>query len=99
MKKTVQSQRRPNLSKTYSKLGDVIMRMIRNYWELHFGEQRNSKKDCMIGAARELNCFSDHIRLREPDKSEDKAEKANVATKEAKENRISVSPATRWRRP
>ncbi|RWW61647.1 hypothetical protein BHE74_00031270 [Ensete ventricosum] len=28
----------------------------------------------MIGAARELDCFSAHIRLREPDKSEDKAE-------------------------
>ncbi|RWW64938.1 hypothetical protein BHE74_00027800 [Ensete ventricosum] len=29
---------------------------------------------CMIGAAGELDCFSAHIRLREPDKSEDKAE-------------------------
>ncbi|RWV90219.1 hypothetical protein BHE74_00042434 [Ensete ventricosum] len=28
----------------------------------------------MIGAARELDCFSTHIRLREPDKSEDKAD-------------------------
>ncbi|RWW37194.1 hypothetical protein BHE74_00057727 [Ensete ventricosum] len=28
----------------------------------------------MIGAAGELDCFSAHIRLREPDKSEDKAE-------------------------
>ncbi|RWW53806.1 hypothetical protein BHE74_00039666 [Ensete ventricosum] len=38
---------------------------IRSYWELHFG---------MIGVAGELDCFSAHIRLREPDKSEDKAE-------------------------
>ncbi|RWV77199.1 hypothetical protein GW17_00062015 [Ensete ventricosum] len=29
----------------------------------------------MIGAAGELDCFRAHIRLREPDKSEDKAEK------------------------
>ncbi|RRT83395.1 hypothetical protein B296_00010363 [Ensete ventricosum] len=29
---------------------------------------------CMIGAAGELGCFSAHIRLREPDKSEDKAD-------------------------
>ncbi|RWW89697.1 hypothetical protein BHE74_00001268 [Ensete ventricosum] len=29
---------------------------------------------CMIGAARELDYFNAHIRLREPDKSEDKAE-------------------------
>ncbi|RWV84828.1 hypothetical protein GW17_00053433 [Ensete ventricosum] len=28
----------------------------------------------MIGVARELDCFSAHIRLREPDKLEDKAE-------------------------
>ncbi|RWV88202.1 hypothetical protein GW17_00049728 [Ensete ventricosum] len=28
----------------------------------------------MIGAAEELDCFSAHIRLKEPDKSEDKAE-------------------------
>ncbi|RZR97388.1 hypothetical protein BHM03_00026560 [Ensete ventricosum] len=28
----------------------------------------------MIGAAGELDCFSAHIRLREPDKSEDKAD-------------------------
>ncbi|RZS09261.1 hypothetical protein BHM03_00040322 [Ensete ventricosum] len=28
----------------------------------------------MIGVTRELDCFSAHIRLREPDKSEDKAE-------------------------
>ncbi|RWW49045.1 hypothetical protein BHE74_00044835 [Ensete ventricosum] len=50
---------------------------------------------CMIGAAGELDCFSAHIRLREPGKSEDKAEYANVTTKEAKENKIGVSPATR----
>ncbi|RRT52156.1 hypothetical protein B296_00018777 [Ensete ventricosum] len=30
----------------------------------------------MIGATRELNCFSAHIRLRELGKSEDKAEAA-----------------------
>ncbi|RWW37639.1 hypothetical protein BHE74_00057213 [Ensete ventricosum] len=29
---------------------------------------------CIIGAAGELDCFSAHIHLREPDKSEDKAE-------------------------
>ncbi|RRT49206.1 hypothetical protein B296_00017001 [Ensete ventricosum] len=29
---------------------------------------------CMIGAARELDYFSAHIRLREPDKSKDKAD-------------------------
>lgn len=28
----------------------------------------------MIGAAEELDCFRAHIRLREPDKSEDKVE-------------------------
>ncbi|RWW74259.1 hypothetical protein BHE74_00017813 [Ensete ventricosum] len=33
-------------------------------------------------------------RLREPDKSKDKVEQANVATKEAKKNRIDVSPNT-----
>ncbi|RRT34850.1 hypothetical protein B296_00049551 [Ensete ventricosum] len=43
---------------------------------------------CMIRAARELDCFSAHIRLREPDKSEDEVEYANIATKEARENRI-----------
>ncbi|RWV77875.1 hypothetical protein GW17_00061240, partial [Ensete ventricosum] len=32
----------------------------------------------MIEAAGELDCFSAHIRLREPDKSEDKADKASV---------------------
>ncbi|RRT62482.1 hypothetical protein B296_00008934 [Ensete ventricosum] len=52
-----------------------------------------------MGAAGELDCFSTLIRLREPDKSEDKVESANVATKEAKENRINASPATRWQRP
>ncbi|RWW20042.1 hypothetical protein GW17_00015867 [Ensete ventricosum] len=29
---------------------------------------------CMIGVTEELDCFSANIRLREPDKSEDKAE-------------------------
>ncbi|RWW27166.1 hypothetical protein GW17_00008413 [Ensete ventricosum] len=53
----------------------------------------------MIGAAGELDYFSAHIHLREPDKSEDKAEYANVATKEAKENLIGAIPATRWWRP
>ncbi|RZR94325.1 hypothetical protein BHM03_00023024 [Ensete ventricosum] len=53
--------------------------------------------DCI--AAGELDYFNAHIRLREPDKSEDKAEYANVATKKAKENKICASPATRWRRP
>ncbi|RWW40657.1 hypothetical protein BHE74_00053908 [Ensete ventricosum] len=31
---------------------------------------------CMIGEAGELDCFIAHIRLREPDKSEDKVETA-----------------------
>ncbi|RRT55562.1 hypothetical protein B296_00006723 [Ensete ventricosum] len=53
----------------------------------------------MIGAAGELDYFSAQIRLREPDKSKDKAEYTNVATKEAKENRIGTSPATRKQRP
>ncbi|RWW38598.1 hypothetical protein BHE74_00056157 [Ensete ventricosum] len=35
----------------------------------------------MIGAAGELDCFSAHIRLREPDKSEDKAEWSKGARK------------------
>ncbi|RRT35175.1 hypothetical protein B296_00017316 [Ensete ventricosum] len=52
----------------------------------------------MQEAARELDYFNAHIRLREPGKSNDKAEQANVDIKEAKENRISMSPATRWRR-
>ncbi|RWW24537.1 hypothetical protein GW17_00011174 [Ensete ventricosum] len=55
--------------------------------------------DGMIRVARELDCFSAHILLREPDKSEDKAEKVKVAIKEAKENKIGTSPAIRWRRP
>ncbi|RRT40306.1 hypothetical protein B296_00033005 [Ensete ventricosum] len=33
---------------------------------------------CMIGAAGELDCFNADIRLREPGKSEDKADKASV---------------------
>ncbi|RWW76152.1 hypothetical protein BHE74_00015780 [Ensete ventricosum] len=87
--------------------GNIIRRcMIRSYWELHFGEQHYDKKGYglrseyhgMIGAAGELDCFSALIRLREPSKSEDKAEKSNVATKETKENIIGMSPATRWRR-
>ncbi|RWW54821.1 hypothetical protein BHE74_00038576 [Ensete ventricosum] len=53
----------------------------------------------MIGVAGELDYFSAYIRLREPDKSKDKAEEVNVATKEAKENKIGASPTTRWRRP
>ncbi|RRT85269.1 hypothetical protein B296_00001243 [Ensete ventricosum] len=61
--------------------------MIRSYWELHFSEQCNDKKGygfkaCMPWyreggssiAAGELDYFSAHIRLRELDKSEDKAE-------------------------
>ncbi|RWV94977.1 hypothetical protein GW17_00042437 [Ensete ventricosum] len=64
--------------------------MIRSYWELHFDKQCNSKKGCgfkrvnamvpqrrvfrMIRAAGELDYFSAHIRLRKPDKLEDKAE-------------------------
>ncbi|RWW14037.1 hypothetical protein GW17_00022220 [Ensete ventricosum] len=45
-------------------------------------------------ANEKVNCN----RLREPDKSEDKVEQANVATMEAKENIIGVCPLTRWRR-
>ncbi|RWV94279.1 hypothetical protein GW17_00043202 [Ensete ventricosum] len=61
--------------------------MTRSYWELHFGydttrrRAMDSRSECrgtaeagMIGAAGELDYFSAHIRLREPDKSEDKAE-------------------------
>ncbi|RWW55723.1 hypothetical protein BHE74_00037613 [Ensete ventricosum] len=46
----------------------------------------------MIEATGELDCSSAHIRLREPGKSEDKADQTNMATKEAKENRIGTSP-------
>ncbi|RWW50336.1 hypothetical protein BHE74_00043424 [Ensete ventricosum] len=53
----------------------------------------------MVRVTGQLDCFSAHIRLREPGKSEDKTEYANVATKEVKENRIGASPATRWQRP
>ena len=45
----------------------------------------------MIEVAGELDCSRAHIHLREPDKSEDKVELANVATKEAKENRIGAN--------
>ncbi|RWW61884.1 hypothetical protein BHE74_00031022 [Ensete ventricosum] len=51
----------------------------------------------MIGAAGEWDCSNAYIRLREPDKSEDKAEQANVAIKKAKENKIDVN--TRLREP
>ncbi|RZR81353.1 hypothetical protein BHM03_00007551 [Ensete ventricosum] len=54
---------------------------------------------CMIGVVGELDCFSAHIRLRELDKSENKTEQENVATKEAKKNIIGINPATMWRRP
>ncbi|RZS11748.1 hypothetical protein BHM03_00043112 [Ensete ventricosum] len=47
----------------------------------------------------ELDCSNAYIRLREPNKSEDKTEQANIATKEDKENRIGASPATGCRRP
>ncbi|RWW06082.1 hypothetical protein BHE74_00015001 [Ensete ventricosum] len=94
---------------------DHVEGMIRSYWELHFGEQRNDgaggnrrrkmgSSYCDIGlegygiwlllgstvgvkedyddsvlggiirAIGELDYFSAYIRLREPDKSEDKAE-------------------------
>ncbi|RRT33772.1 hypothetical protein B296_00057103 [Ensete ventricosum] len=53
----------------------------------------------MIGAVGELDCFIVHIRLREPGKSENKAEQANVAPKEAKENKIGASSAIGWQRP
>ncbi|RRT49103.1 hypothetical protein B296_00039971 [Ensete ventricosum] len=50
----------------------------------------------MIRVTGELDYSNAYIRLREPDKSEDKADSANVATKEAKENRIGMSTAIRW---
>ncbi|RRT36311.1 hypothetical protein B296_00044066 [Ensete ventricosum] len=56
----------------------------------------NHTEVCMIGAAGEWDCSNAYIRLREPDKSEDKVEQANVAIKKAKENKINVNPATRW---
>ncbi|RRT55010.1 hypothetical protein B296_00048769 [Ensete ventricosum] len=69
--------------------------MIRSYKELHFGELHNDKKGYGFKETTgELNCSSAYIRLREPGKLEDKVEEANVATKEAKENRIGASPAT-----
>ncbi|RRT42108.1 hypothetical protein B296_00026352 [Ensete ventricosum] len=43
--------------------------MIRSYWELHFGVLHG-----MVRVTGELVCFNAHIRLRELDKSEDKAE-------------------------
>ncbi|RZS02474.1 hypothetical protein BHM03_00032526 [Ensete ventricosum] len=45
----------------------------------------------MIGAARELDCFSAHIRLREPDKSKDKADKASVRKEVDSEEHHSVA--------
>ncbi|RWV88277.1 hypothetical protein GW17_00049652 [Ensete ventricosum] len=39
----------------------------------------------MIGAARELDCFGAHIRLREPDKSEDKASKRTLGVEKVVE--------------
>ena len=47
----------------------------------------------MIGVVGDLNYFRAYICLRESDKLEDKVERANVATKDAKENRIDASPA------
>ncbi|RWW79683.1 hypothetical protein BHE74_00012010 [Ensete ventricosum] len=45
---------------------------------------------CMIGVTEELDCFSANIRLREPDKSEDKAEKGRRC-------KATNSRAMRWR--
>ncbi|RRT58270.1 hypothetical protein B296_00021509 [Ensete ventricosum] len=53
----------------------------------------------MTEAAVELDCYSAYICLREPNKSEDKAEEANVSIKEAKENRIGASPVIGCQRP
>ncbi|RWW51582.1 hypothetical protein BHE74_00042066 [Ensete ventricosum] len=39
---------------------------------------------CMIGAAGELDCFSAHIRLWEPGKSEDKADPVGLSYPKAK---------------
>lgn len=49
----------------------------------------------IIGAVEELDYFIAHIRLREPNKLEHKAEWVNFVTKNAKENKIGVSP-TKW---
>lgn len=38
-----------------------------------------------------MNYSRTYIRLREPDKLEDKTERVNVATKDVKENRIGAS--------
>ncbi|RWV80580.1 hypothetical protein GW17_00058124 [Ensete ventricosum] len=45
----------------------------------------------MIEAARELDCFSAHIRLREPGKSEDKAEWSKGARKRRQVRRGSAT--------
>ncbi|RWW28460.1 hypothetical protein GW17_00007059 [Ensete ventricosum] len=40
---------------------------------------------CIIGAAREVDCFSAHIRLREPGKSEDKADPVRLSYPKVKQ--------------
>ncbi|RWW16186.1 hypothetical protein GW17_00019944 [Ensete ventricosum] len=47
----------------------------------------------MIRAVGELDCFSAHIRLREPDKSEDKADKASVRKEVDSEERHCAAEA------
>ncbi|RWW61637.1 hypothetical protein BHE74_00031307 [Ensete ventricosum] len=60
--------------------------------ELKIGDGRGPMM-CMIGAAVELDCFSAQIRLREPDKSEDKADKASVRKEVDSEERHSAVEA------
>ncbi|RWV94850.1 hypothetical protein GW17_00042578 [Ensete ventricosum] len=66
---------------------------------LRSGVTREWVAEGMIKVAGELNCSSTYIRFGESDKSEDKAKEANIATKEAKENKIDVSHTTGLRRP
>ncbi|RRT35940.1 hypothetical protein B296_00037421 [Ensete ventricosum] len=52
---------------------------------------------CKIGAAGELDCFSAHIRLREPDKSKDKGDYPKVKHRlERRWTRRSTTVPQRW---
>ncbi|RWV91660.1 hypothetical protein GW17_00046043 [Ensete ventricosum] len=46
-------------------------------------ECRGTVETCMIRVARELDCLRAHIRLRDPDKSEDKIELARSHSSDA----------------
>ena len=48
----------------------------------------------MIEATEKSDCSRAHIRLRMFDKLKDKVERVNVATKDAKENKIDANPIT-----